>query len=316
MATYPIRTVAVVGTGVIGSSWTLLFLAKGLNVIVADPAPGAHEKLAAWLKHEWVTMERIGLAENASLDNYRFVENIDDFVGQVDLIQENGPERVDFKRNLFAHLDAISPKDVLLISSSSGIPSSQFTMDCKENPGRVLIGHPFNPPHLLPLVEVVPHPGTEESCTLRAMQFYRSLGKKPVHIKQETPGFVANRLQMALYYEAYSLVSRGVISAEELDITITSGPGLRWPLTGPFMTNALGGGGSFRHLLEHIGMSAKPWVEDMRKHAFDLTPESLNTLDESVQSWINNVDIGQVERERDQVLLDLMESKSKASSLN
>lgn len=123
---------------------------------------------------------------------------------------------MDFKRELFAKLDAKAPKDTLLLSSSSGVPSSEFVTSCKNNPGRIMIGHPFNPPHLVPLVEVVPHPGTDEIYTNRAIEFYRSLGKKPVLIKKETPGFIANRLQAALYHEAYSLVARGIVSAKDL----------------------------------------------------------------------------------------------------
>jgi 3-hydroxyacyl-CoA dehydrogenase len=242
MAAYPIKTVGVIGTGVIGASWTLFFLSKGLRVIAADPAPGAEERLASYLERGWPTMQQAGLEEGASVCNYQFVDNIFNFLDEIDLVQEvrflisisrfflgvsnsylilighkqTGPERVDFKRQLFAELDEKAPKHVLLLSSSSGIPSSEFATDCKHNPSRVIIGHPFNPPHLIPLVEVVPHAGTEEIYSSRALDFYRSLGKKPILIKQETPGFIANRLQMALCNEAYSLVSRGIVSAADL----------------------------------------------------------------------------------------------------
>ncbi|KAL1857807.1 hypothetical protein Plec18167_001791 [Paecilomyces lecythidis] len=310
-----IKTVGVIGTGVIGSSWTLFFLARGLKVIVTDPAPGAKERLSTYLENEWSTMQQAGLHDQASLANYQFVDNIFDQLEQIDLIQETGPERVDFKRSLFSALDAKAPSDVLLLSSSSGIPSSEFVTECKSHPGRVLIGHPFNPPHLVPLVEVVPHPGTEEIHIKRAFDFYNSLGKKPILIKRETPGFIANRLQMALCNEAYSLVSRGIVSAADLDKCITSGPGLRWSVTGPFMTNILAGGGSFRHLLEHIGTAGKVWSEDMRNHAFDLNPETISVLDANVQESIGNIDMVSLQKDRDQILLELMALKSKTSSL-
>ena len=241
MSVPTIRTIGVVGTGVIGSSWTALFLARGLRVIVSDPAPGAEEKLQGYLNKEWPTLSRIGLSPGASLQNYQFVKSIDEHLPNVDYIQEvggllplsyiavytsgtgiltreqkNGPERLDFKRGLFAHLDANTREDVILASSSSGLPSSQFVTDCKKNPGRVLIGHPFNPPHLVPLVEVVPHPETSQSAIEKAINFYKGLNKEPVLVKQETPGFIANRLQAAVCQEAYSLVSRGIISAEDL----------------------------------------------------------------------------------------------------
>ncbi|KAE8414820.1 hypothetical protein BDV36DRAFT_298657 [Aspergillus pseudocaelatus] len=314
MAGPSIKTVGVIGTGVIGASWTLFFLSRGLKVIATDPAVGARERLAAYLYQEWPTMERAGLHEGASLAHYHFVNNIFDHLQEIDLVQETGPERVDFKRQLFAELDAKAPRDALLLSSSSGIPSSQFVTDCKYNPGRIMIGHPFNPPHMVPLVEVVPHPGAQEPYITKALDFYRSLGKKPILIKKETPGFIANRLQMALCNEAYSLVTRDIVSAADLDTCITAGPGLRWSTTGPFVTNILAGGGSFRHLAEHIGTAAKVWTEDMQKHAFDLNPETINILDVNVRETIGQLDMESLQRDRDEVLLQLMELKSKTSS--
>ncbi|KAB8218945.1 hypothetical protein BDV33DRAFT_231944 [Aspergillus novoparasiticus] len=314
MAAPSVKTVGVIGTGVIGSSWTLFFLARGLKVIVTDPAPGARERLEKYLIQEWPTMQRAGLHREASLANCRFVDNIFDHLKGIDVVQETGPERIDFKRELFAKLDAKARSDTLLLSSSSGIPSSQFVTDCKYNPGRVMIGHPFNPPHMVPLVEVVPHPGAKEPYITAAVEFYLSLGKKPILVKKETPGFIANRLQMALNNEAYSLVSRGIISAAELDTCITAGPGLRWSTTGPFVTNILGGGGSFRHLVEHIGTAAQVWAEDMRKHAFDLNPETISILDANVRETIGNVDMESLQRDRDHVLLDLIALKSQTPS--
>ena len=232
-----IKTVGVCGTGVIGASWTGLFLAKGMRVLVSDPAPGAKEKLDAHLKDIWPVLERIGLGSGASLSNYEFVgASLDEHLGEVDFVQEvlhtplpfcisapvlslysqNAPEHLELKRDLFATLDAKTRSDVVIASSSSGLPSSEFVTDCKKNPARVLIGHPFNPPHLIPLVEIVPHAGTQGKYTDQAFRFYQAMGKKPIIVKKEIPGFVANRLQAAVCNEAYSLVQRGVVSAEEL----------------------------------------------------------------------------------------------------
>jgi 3-hydroxyacyl-CoA dehydrogenase len=236
-----VRTVGVVGTGVIGASWTALFLASGLKVIVSDPAPGAEQGLAESLKNIWPTLAKLKMAPNASLTNYRFVgASFKDHFSDVDFVQEvclfpgllalqllmllndvnkheqNAPERLELKTKLLAEIDAATRPDVVIASSSSGIPSSQFISKCAVNPGRVLIGHPFNPPHLMPLVEVVPHPRTAATTTEAAIAFYKSLGRTPVHIRQELPGFAANRLQAALCTEAYSLVSRGIMSAEDL----------------------------------------------------------------------------------------------------
>ena len=237
----PIKTVGVIGAGVIGASWTALFLAKGLKVIVTDPAPGAEAKIRDYLQQYCSAVPNASVAPAACLENFTFVNDIDPYLGSLDLIQEvscrsfsnwtssyllfihstdplpqNGPERVDFKRRLFAHLDAKTPSHVLIASSSSGLPASQFTTECTNNPSRILIGHPFNPPHLVPLVEVVPHPGTSQEYVTAAYQFYQSLNKDPVVVKQETPGFIANRLQAAVCAEAYSLISRGIVSAEDL----------------------------------------------------------------------------------------------------
>ncbi|MCJ1417196.1 hypothetical protein MMC32_003536 [Xylographa parallela] len=313
-----IKTVGVVGTGVIGASWTALFLAKGLKVIVSDPAPGAEEKLAAYLEKQWPVLERIGVSLSASLSNYKFVSDIDSHLKSVDFVQENAPERVDFKRKLIANIDAKTRSDVIIASSSSGIPSSQFIGDCKQNPRRVLIGHPFNPPHLIPLVEIVPHPGTEDKYTKLATEFYASLGKHPVVLRQESPGFIANRLQAAIGNEAYSLVQRGIVSAKDLDTCVTSGLGLRWALTGPLMTNVLGGGGGatgFKHLLEHLGPGVQAWTKDMNEHAFQWTPENIESLEASVGDWLKTTDVTAVESERDDVIISLMKLKDNAPDL-
>ncbi|KAI7349574.1 hypothetical protein KC320_g5975 [Hortaea werneckii] len=189
------KTVGIVATGVIGASWAGLFLAHGLKVIVADPAPGAADKLTSFLQRIWPTLEDTGLGSGASLDNFRFVgASLGPYASEVDFIQENAPENIEIKSKLLAELDRDARKDVIIESSSSGIPSSALIGLCK-NPERVLIGHPFSPPHLMPLVEVVPHPGTSESTISEAMVFFKCIGRNPVCIKQEVPGFVANRLQ-------------------------------------------------------------------------------------------------------------------------
>ncbi|OOF98672.1 hypothetical protein ASPCADRAFT_42107, partial [Aspergillus carbonarius ITEM 5010] len=212
----PIKTVGVIGAGVIGASWTALFLAKGLRVIVTDPAPEAEAKLRDYLEEYCTAVPNATCPPEECLKNYTFVSNIDPYLPTIDLIQENGPERLSIKRQLFAHLDANTPTHTLIASSSSGLPSSQFITECTNNPSRILIAHPFNPPHLVPLVEIVPHPTTSPEVITTARSFYTSLDKDPVIVMQETPGFIANRLQAAVCAEAYSLISRGVVSPEDL----------------------------------------------------------------------------------------------------
>ncbi|KAJ5512605.1 Dehydrogenase multihelical [Penicillium fimorum] len=293
-----IRTVGMIGTGVIGASWTALFLAKGLKVIVTDPAPGADSKLRDYLLKYWPTIPNAEVTQDEYLNNYRFVKEIDTHLGDIDLIQENGPERLDFKRRLFAHLDANTPEHVVIASSSSGIPSSEFITECKKNPA----------------LEVVPHQGTGDVYVTAALQFYLRLVKDPVLVKKETPGFIANRLQAAVCAEAYSLVSRGVISAEDLDKTVTSGLGLRWALTGPIMTNTLGGGGDFNHFMDHLGPALKAWLDDMHRHEFDVDSRDVDVLKERVDEWTSQVNLKEVEKSRDKLLVSLIKSKTEGSA--
>ncbi|EGP91169.1 unnamed protein product [Zymoseptoria tritici ST99CH_3D1] len=309
-----IKTVGVVGTGLIGASWTALFLAHGYRVLVADPGEGAEKKLKANVQSFWPTLEELGLAEGASIDNYEFVgSSLGKRSAEVDFVQESAPERPDIKSKLLAELDNGTRSDVVIASSSSGIPSSQFIDQC-QHPERVLIGHPFNPPHLMPLVEIVPHPKTSQTAIETARTFYASIARRPIVVKQEIPGFVANRLQAALLNEAYSLVSRGILSAEDLDAAVTTSLGPRWATVGPFMATAMGGGGGsngFRHLLEHLGPAAQKWVDDMREHAFELTTENIDSLTRSVDKELQGKDLKELEAERDAKLVELFKRKGK-----
>ncbi|CAL5866554.1 uncharacterized protein PFLUO_LOCUS763 [Penicillium psychrofluorescens] len=313
-----INTVAVIGCGVIGSSWASLFLSRGLNVIIFDPAEGAEETFKRYLQDAWPALQASGAVEDSWAKNYKFVDDLASSLPEADFIQENGPERSEFKEHLMGTLDQYARPGVVIASSSSGLPASDFIGRCERDPSRILVGHPFNPPHLIPLVEVVPHPGTNTSSTSTAMDFYRSIGKSPILLRHEVPGFVANRLQAAINNEAYSLVSRGIISAEDLDTAVTSGPGLRWALTGPFVTNSLGGGGGpdgFMQRIERLGPSIRSWEADILKHRFDWSQESLSALKVGALKWLEAADWAGINGERDQMLLELLQTKSKSSSL-
>lgn len=226
--------IAVIGAGTIGLSWAALFAAHGHEVRVSDPRPDLADALG-------------------DLDVH-IADSVGEAVRDVDVVQENGPERLDFKRELFARLVAEAPAHALLLSSSSAIPSSEFSADIDGS--RVLIGHPFNPPHIMPLVEVVPNPRTKEEAVQEAVEFYRSLGRVPVVERKEVPGFVGNRLQSALQREAIHLVQEGVVDPAGLDEVVVNSLGLRWAAVGPFLGAHLGGGpGGYRHLATHIGAS-------------------------------------------------------------
>jgi 3-hydroxyacyl-CoA dehydrogenase len=256
-----IRRVAVVGTGVIGASWAAFFLARGLDVTATDPAPGAEQRLREAVQRHWPTMQRMGLADGASPERLRFERRILSALDGCDFVQESGPERADFKADLYARMDAATPPQVLLASSSSGLPVSGMQVRCK-TPQRVVLGHPFNPPHLIPLVEVGGGDATSPDSIQRAMDFYAALGKRPIHVRREIAGHIANRLQAALWREAFHLVDQACVS--DIDTAIAHGPGLRWALMGPFMNLHLSGGqGGMQHLLEHLGGPIESWWRDL-----------------------------------------------------
>src|ERR1700760_2240500 len=216
--TKAIRQIAIIGTGVIGASWTAQFLAKGLRVTETDVAPNAEAALRQFVRKAWPALERLGLSPGASQSNLRFTTDLAEALAGADLIQENGPERLDFKQKLYGQLDDLLPADVIIASGSSGLTMSEIQSGCRSHPERCVIGHPFNPPHLIPLVEIVGGAKTSEESIQRVLQFYADLGKQPVRLHKELPGHVANRLQAAIMREVYYIVSEGVLSADDSDI--------------------------------------------------------------------------------------------------
>lgn len=255
--TRPFRTAAVVGAGTIGQSWTALFAAHGLTVRVSDPREDLAEAVADALEQYAPHLAARGLDVTGLADRVHIAADVPEAVRDVDVVQENGPERAEFKKDLFATLAREAPAHALLLSSSSAIPATAFTGElADEHAARVLIGHPFNPPHLVPLVEVVPGERTDDAAVRAAVDFYASVGRTPVVERKEVPGFVGNRLQNALSREAVYLVQQGVVTPEDLDKVVTNSLGLRWATVGPFLGSHLGGGpGGYRHLIEHIGKS-------------------------------------------------------------
>src|SRR5712671_8222019 len=193
--TKPIRRVAIIGTGAIGASWTALFLANGLEVVATDVAPDAEAALKRFVEAAWPALKRLGLSPSASQSKLSFKADLAAAVKGADLVQENGPERIDFKKKLYGQLDELLPPDVIIASSSSGLTMSEIQLGCASHPERCVIAHPFNPPHLIPLVEIVGGAKTSEATILRAAEFYTSIGQRTVRLNKEMPGHVANRLQ-------------------------------------------------------------------------------------------------------------------------
>jgi 3-hydroxyacyl-CoA dehydrogenase len=306
----PIRRVTIIGAGVIGASWTALFLSKGLHVVATDIGPNAEATLRKFVAAAWPALERLGVAPGASQSNLKFTGDLAEAVAGVDLVQENGPERLEFKQELFGRLDALLPPDVIIASSSSGLIMSEIQKGAMSHPERCVIGHPFNPPHVMPLVEVVGGAKTSEETIQRAMEFYTLLGKKAVRLRKELPGHVANRLQAALAREVYHLVAAEVLSAADVDDALSWGPGLRWGVMGNMMLNHLGGGpGGIEHFFQQF---ARPLTASWNTlGSLALTPEVQKKLIEGVHAEVGSRTIEELEAERDEILLGLIQLRTK-----
>jgi ketoreductase RED1 len=247
------RKTSIIGAGVIGASWTALFLAHGLEVVVNDPRPDVEALVRDYIRNSLPTLEALGLPTENLEAKLRFDADLESAVAGADLVQENGPERIEFKQDLWARISKVVGDKALLLSSSSAKTATEQALK-SSRPERLLVGHPFNPPHLIPLVEVVPGEKTGEDAVADAVAFYTALGKVPRVVRKEMPGFVANRLQRAIFRECCYLVIQGVVKVDELDDIVTSSIGLRWAADGPFRSFHLGGGaGGFRSFFKQFG---------------------------------------------------------------
>jgi len=305
-----IRNIAIVGTGVIGASWAALYLARGFNVTAADPAPNAEANLRKFIDAAWKDLTVIGLSPNASRDHLKFTTDMKKALADADLVQENGPERQDFKIKLFADMDAATPEDSIIASSSSGLTMSVMQSACK-HPERCVIGHPFNPPHMVPLVEVVAGAKTSPETVERTISFYTSIGKRPIHVRKEVVGHVANRLQAALYREVVYLIEQGVLDVADSDAAVCWGPGLRWGLMGPNLLFHLAGGeGGIQHFMQHLSGPVATWWKDLGAIT-EFSSEVKQTIVNGVLKQANGRSIAELERERDGMLLELLATRSK-----
>src|SRR5215813_4057213 len=300
----PIRRIAIVGTGVIGASWAAQYLARGFDVVATDPAPNAEANLRKYVDEAWPALTNVGLSPGASRDRLSFTTNMKEALSQADFVQENGPERVDFKIKLFADMDDATPVDSIIASSSSGITPSVMQTNAK-HPERILIGHPFNPPHLIPLVEVVGGTKTSPEAIQSAITFYASIGKKPIKLNKELPGHVGNRLQAALYKEIMYLIQEGVLSVSDADDAVSYGPGLRWGVMGPSLQWHLGGGaGGIKHFMDHLMDPLVGMIKTLGTP--DVTPELKKTIAEGVLRIAGNRSVEQLAHEENETLVGLL----------
>jgi 3-hydroxyacyl-CoA dehydrogenase len=301
--------VAIVGTGTIGASWATHYLARGFDVVATDPARGAEDRLRSYVDAAWEAASSLGRSPQASVERLEFVADLRTAVADADFVQENGPERVDLKLQLFADIDGATRDDVLIASSSSGITMSEIQGRCR-HPERTVIGHPFNPPHIIPLVEVVGGTQTAPGTIEAAMSFYASIGKRPVHLKKELPGHVANRFQAALYREVVFMIEQGVLDVADADDAVSWGPGLRWGVMGPNLLWHLGGGeGGIDHFMDTLmGPMAAMW-KGLGDPA--MTPALKQKIVDGVRQEAGDRSIDELAAARDAMLLELEATRAK-----
>ena len=300
----PIRRIAIVGTGVIGASWAAQYLARGFDVVATDPAPNAEANMRKYVDDAWAVLTSIGLSPGASRDRLEFTSDMKKALANADFVQENGPERVDFKIELYADMDAVTPPDSLIASSSSSLTMSVVQSKC-EHPERCVIGHPFNPPHVIPLVEVVGGARTSPAAIQKALAFYKSIGKRAILLHKEVPGHVANRLQSALYREVLYLIEQGVLSVADADDAVSWGPGLRWGVMGPSLQFHLGGGaGGIQHFIDHLLPAMEPLWKVLGTPG--LTPEFKQKLAAGTLEAAGGHSVAELAEAENEVIVELL----------
>jgi carnitine 3-dehydrogenase len=299
-----VSRVGVVGAGVIGGGWALHYLRMGLHVDVYDPAPHAEGDLARMLDETWPLLERMGLRAGAGPGRLRFHDDLAAAVGDADIVQENSPEDGTLKRDVIAAIDRAAGPDVVIASSTSGFAMTMLQSGCRR-PERCVVGHPFNPPYLIPLVEVVGGEHTAPAAVDWLAEFYAATGKRPLRLSRELPGFVGNRLQEAMWREALHMVAVGEATVREIDEAIAYGPGLRWALMGPCLTFHLAGGSEgMAHMLDHFGAALlEPWT---RLEAPPLTPQLRERMVAGCLEEAGGRSVAELERRRDEFLAELL----------
>jgi carnitine 3-dehydrogenase len=299
-----VRTVACVGAGVIGGGWVAYFLARGFQVRAWDPAADAEARLRTLVDAAWPALTELGLAPGASRENLTMTAELAAAVGDADYVQESAPEQLGLKRRLLADIDVATREDVVVGSSTSGYGMTEMAVEAGSG-HRLVVAHPFNPPYLIPLVEVVGGERTAADVVTWTAAFFRHIGKSVITMDREVPGFIGNRLQEALWREALHMVANGEATPAQIDASITEGPGLRWAFHGPMLTFHLAGGpGGMGHMLDHFGPSLhSPWT---RLEAPELTQELRDSVVTGCEEEAAERSIADLVRERDRRLVDVL----------
>ena len=306
-----VRQAAVVGTGTIGASWCAYFLARGLTVCAFDPAEGAEARTRDYVEQAWPDLETLGLiGDEAEPEGLRFAASLEDAVAEAEFIQENGPENQASKAALFAAIDAACPPDTIIASSTSALVMSPIQAHCAR-PGRCVNAHPFNPPHLMPLVEVSGGDRTEEEAIAWAMEFYAAIGRTPVRLNREVYGHIANRLQYALYNEAVRIVLDGIADVADVDAAVRNGPGLRWGIQGPFLNYHLAGGeGGLKRFYEIFEGRDRGNTDRIARQT--LTEEQKQQLSDGIAEMLGGDDeFAELTARRDRRLVELLRLRAR-----
>jgi carnitine 3-dehydrogenase len=307
-----VKQFAALGAGVIGSGWVARALANGLDVTVWDPAPDAEALVRANVANAWPALQRAGLAEGASQERLKVVKTVEECVADADFIQESAPERIELKLALHERVSRAAKPDAIIASSTSGLLPSEFYANAV-NPQRCIVGHPFNPVYLLPLVEVLGGEKTSGETIDAAMSFYASIGMRPLKVRKEVPGFIADRLLEALWREALHLVNDGVATTGEIDDAIRYGAGIRWSFMGTFLTYTLAGGeAGMRHFMQQFGPALElPWTKLV---APKLTDELIDRVVDGTSQQTGGRGIKELERYRDDCITSVIEAIAQAKA--
>lgn len=300
---------AVIGAGTIGAGWAAAFVSRGLEVNVYDPRDDAEAYVRRYIDQAWPIISKLEGADQDGRDKLTFCDTVAKAVDGVDMVQESGPEDLPLKRALLEQIGGSLPGHAFVASSSSGLLVSEMQAGLGFAE-RLVLGHPFNPPHLMPLVEVVGGKATDESVINCALAFYRAIGKHPIRLNREVPGHIGNRLAAALWREAVHLAAEGVASVADIDAAVRQGPGLRWACMGPHLTYHLGGGqGGLRHFIEHLGPAFELWWADLGEPK--LSAETVKTLCAGVEDEAAGRTLASLAAERDQALLAILETRQR-----
>ncbi len=301
-----IERTAVLGAGVIGASWTALFAAAGLEVDIFDPSSSAEKDVNDYVERAWPTLEQLGLAKSGRQGAMRFHESPASAVRDVQFVQENVPERLDIKHDLFRQIEPHLQPRCIVSSSASGLMVSEMQTGWQD-PSRFILGHPFNPPHLIPLVELLGNGKTTDGVLEAAEDFYESIGKVTIRVEHEVPGHIANRLQAALWREAIHLVEEGVGSVEDVDKAVWAGPGLRWAAMGPHMLFHLAAGpGGLGEFCNRYRASFDRWWDDLGQP--ELTPELSELLLSGVQEEADRKNVVDLSADRDRLIVAMLKA--------